>query len=76
MRKTLAARLNLAAEADKPKEEVVKKERDDDTHYFDSYAYNGRSSAQRARYSSEFMLTLPPLPFADIHEIMLKGALP
>lgn len=43
MRKTLAARLNLATEADKPKEVVVKKERDDDTHYFDSYAYNGGS---------------------------------
>lgn len=45
MRKTLAARLNIVADVDRPKEEVVKKERDDDTHYFDSYAYNGSSQS-------------------------------
>lgn len=50
MRRTFADRLNIGDDVDTAKKDtIVKKEpgeRDDDTHYFDSYSYNGSSNFQ------------------------------
>lgn len=60
MRKTLGARLNISDEAPAPKEE--KKERDDDTHYFDSYAYNGQYGRRRRRVPARAVVADPLTP--------------
>ena len=59
-----AVSTTFAKRLEQTDDKETKKERDDDTHYFDSYAYNGRDS-RWVRTGSWLMLS-------DIHEIMLK----
>jgi protein arginine N-methyltransferase 3 len=75
LKKLFSERVNVdgvkedRAVVDGPSDAHKGKARDDDTHYFESYAYNGLSPSPFSNRKPEKMLISKSL---DIHEIMLK----